>query len=337
LSLLSFTESGIYCQKGDFYIDPWRPVDRAIITHGHADHARPGHKYYLCHDDAYPILQYRLGPSNNIETLSYGKTQTINGVKVSLHPAGHIIGSAQVRVEYQGEIWVISGDYKIHDDGLTTPFEPVRCHAFITECTFGLPVYRWPSQNSEIQRVREWWQANQAEGKGSLLIAYSLGKAQRMLQAVGNDLGPVFTHGSVANINHQFRDAGFNLPQAPKLDQSTPKKDLKKALFLAPSSVIGTGWTKRFEPYSIAMASGWMMLRGTKRRRSVDRGFVISDHVDWLELNEAVKATGAETIYTTHGYTDVSARWFREQGYEAYEVTTQFEGETDEPEGDENG
>ncbi len=328
--MLSFTDKGIYCANGDFYIDPWQPVERAVITHGHADHARPGHRYYLCHSNSYPVLQYRLGQDNSIETLPFEKTRTINGVKVSLHPAGHIIGSAQVRVEYQGEIWVVAGDYKIHDDGLTTPFEPVPCHNFITECTFGLPVYRWPSQDTEVQKIRDWWHANQKEGKSSLLIAYSLGKAQRLLHAIGNDLGPILTHGSVANINQQFRDAGFHLPEAPKLDQSIPKADLKKALLLAPSSVIGTGWTKRFEPYSIAMASGWMMLRGTKRRRSVDRGFVISDHVDWDELNQAVKATGAETIYTTHGYTDVATHWFRQQGYEAHEVTTQFEGEADE-------
>ncbi len=330
MALLTFSENGIYCEPGGFYIDPWRPVKKAVITHAHSDHCRYGNNHYLCHEFAYPILQYRLGSEAKVETLAYEESKAINGVKVSFHPAGHILGSAQVRVAYQGEVWVVSGDYKIHEDGLTTPFEPVPCHAFITECTFGLPVYRWPDPTEEIRRIREWWQNNQQEGKGSLLVVYSLGKAQRLLKAIGNDLGPVFTHGSIANINQVFREVGIELPEAPKLDQSISKDQCKKGLFLAPPSAIGTGWTKRFEPYSTAMASGWMTLRGAKRRRAADRGFVISDHVDWQELNQAIRETGASTIYATHGYNDVVTRWLREQGYEAYEVSTEYGGEADE-------
>jgi len=324
LGLLTFTEKGIYCEQGDFYIDPYRPVNRAVITHAHADHARPGSSWYLCQENAYPVLQYRLGKAAKIATVPYREVRHVNGVRVSLHPAGHIIGSAQVRVEYRGEIGVVSGDYKIHEDGVTTPFEPVRCHTFITECTFGLPVYHWPDAARTVEQIREWWQSNQSAGKGSLLLAYSLGKAQRLLHAIGQDLGPVYTHGAIANVNQVFRDAGISLPEAPKLSSYTPKEHLRQALFLAPPSVQGSGWTKRFEPYSTAMASGWMMLRGTKRRKALDRGFVMSDHVDWEGLKRAVRETGASTIYTTHGYTDVFTRWLREQGYEAHALATSF-------------
>ena len=328
--LLTFTDKGIYCQAGYFYIDPWQPVGKAVITHGHADHARAGCGAYLCHHDSKPILNYRLGSDARLETVAYGETTTIHGVQVTLYPAGHIPGSAQVKVEYQGEIWVVSGDYKVHADALTVPYEPVKCHAFITECTFGLPVYKWPDPEAEVQRIRQWWSENQSHQKASLLIGYSVGKAQRLLKAIGNDLGPVFTHGSIANINAQLQAYGIPLPSAPKLDQHTPKQDLRQALILAPPSAIGTGWTKRFEPFSMAMASGWMSLRGTKRRKAMDRGFVLSDHVDWPEVNQAIRETEASTIYTTHGYTGILTKWLREQGYEAYEVETQYESEGEE-------
>ncbi|HMJ46095.1 MAG TPA: hypothetical protein VK498_02110, partial [Ferruginibacter sp.] len=174
MPLIEFTDKGLYCPQGNFYIDPWKPVDRAVITHAHSDHARPGHKYYLCHHFTKPLLQLRLG-ENNYETIGWNETVFMNGVAVSLYPAGHIIGSSQVRVEYNGEVWVFSGDYKTEHDGLSTSFEPVKCNSFISECTFGLPIYKWKSQDQIFADIKNWIYKNQEEKKISVFIAYSLG------------------------------------------------------------------------------------------------------------------------------------------------------------------
>lgn len=325
-ALLTFTDRGIYCDAGDFYIDPWRPVDRALITHGHSDHARPGMARYLATEAAAPVIRHRLGEIV-LETIRYGETRQIGGVSVSFHPAGHVPGSAQIRVARRGEVWVVSGDYKTMPDGLSEPFAPVLCHAFITECTFGLPVFKWTSQDVLRAQINGWWAANAAAGRPSLLGAYALGKAQRLLATVDAGIGPILTHGAVENTNAVLRAQGLALPATIRVTPDTRAKDHPGALVLATPSALSGPWARRFPGASTAFASGWMALRGVRRRRAADRGFVVSDHADWDGLNTAIRATGAERIFVTHGYTSVFRRWLEEQGFDAKVVATDYQGE----------
>ncbi|WP_108260912.1 ligase-associated DNA damage response exonuclease [Mangrovicoccus ximenensis] len=324
--VLSFTERGIHCPAGGFHIDPWRPVERAVITHGHSDHARPGHGSYLCTPEAAPVIRHRLG-GIRIETLRYGEPRRIGEATVSLHPAGHLPGSAQVRVEVAGEVWVVSGDYKTEADGLCEPFEPVRCHTFISECTFGLPVFRWAPQSEVMAEIDTWWAENRAAGRMSILGAYSLGKAQRLLAGIDGSAGPILTHGAVEATNEVLRAQGYDLPATIRVTPETQPKDHPGALVIAPPAALGTPWARRFGPSSAGFASGWMRLRGVRRRRGMDRGFVLSDHADWDGLNTAIRATGAERVFVTHGYTSVFRRWLEDQGYDAGIVETEFAGE----------
>jgi putative mRNA 3-end processing factor len=327
MSLITFTKQGMYVPQADVYIDPWRPVPRAFITHGHSDHARWGCTSYLTHNHNIPILQRRLG-AQQYQGVAYGQNIEINGVKFSFHPAGHVLGSSQVRVEYKGEIWVASGDYKTQFDGISTAFEPIQCHTFITESTFGLPVYNWREQQDVIADINQWWQQNKQIGKCSIIFAYSLGKAQRILANVDASIGTIFVHSAVANINEAYAEAGVLLPPYQKVSADIDKSSYKGALIIAPASSDNTPWMKKFEPYSTGIASGWMALRGARRRMSADKGFVLSDHADWQGLNDAIKETNAQKVIVTHGYTQVFARWLTEQGYEAHAIETRFTGET---------
>jgi putative mRNA 3-end processing factor len=330
--LLRLTDRGLYCSQGDFFVDPWAPVERAVITHVHSDHARWGSRRYLVAAPGLVIARRRLGADAEIVAVEYGEVTTRNGVNVSFHPAGHILGSAQVRIEHRGEVWVVSGDYKLDDDPTCAPFEPVRCHTFITEATFGLPIYRWPPATQVFAEINAWWRANQAAGKASVLFAYALGKAQRLAAGVDASVGPIFAHGAVQGINDLYRAAGVTLPQTRYAGAAARDTDWSQALIIAPTSARDTPWLRRFGRISDGFASGWMRVRGQRRRRSVDRGFVLSDHVDWPRLMLAVRETGAERVFVTHGYTAVVARWLNEQGLEAHPLETRFEG--DEEEGD---
>ena len=325
--LLQFTNRGIHCPPADIYIDPWQPVDRAMITHGHADHSRWGHKHYLATETAAPAIRYRLGDIK-LETTPFGKVTTINGVKFSFHPAGHILGSAQIRVEYKGEVWVASGDYKLEDDGLAEPFEPVKCDTFITESTFGLPVYDWKPQEVIFDQINQWWRENAAQGKVSFITGYSLGKAQRMLQGFDPSIGKIYTHAAVENLNEVIRAQGVPLPDTIRATKEIPYKDYNGNIVIAPPSVLNSNWMKKLKPVSVGICSGWMTLRGARRRKAVDRGFVLSDHVDWKDLNTAVASTEAERVIVTHGYTKVYTRYLRDQGLRADEAETEYTGET---------
>lgn len=322
--LLTFTSSSIYCAAANVHIDPWKPADFAIITHAHSDHAKPGCKHYLAHKDSASILRLRLGNDISLQTVDYGEKFSIKGVQFSLHPAGHVIGSAQIRVEHKGEVWVASGDYKVQDDYFSVAFEPVRCHTFITESTFGLPIYKWRPQHEVMNDIREWWKENQLQDKASVLMGYALGKMQRILKNLQPFDQKVFAHGAIFNVNEQLRAAGYDLPYIPRVTADIDKKEYRGALILGTSSSLNTPWLKKFEPYSTGYCSGWMAVRGAKNRRSVDRGFVLSDHADWNELNWAVAETGAARVYVTHGYTDTFARWLNEKGIEAREVKTSY-------------
>lgn len=325
--LLRFTSKGIYCERAGIYIDPWRPVDKALITHGHADHSRWGHKSYLATESAAPVIKYRLGDIN-IQTIAYGKSITINGVEFSFHPAGHIIGSAQIRVAYKGEVWVASGDYKLEDDGISEAFEPIKCHTFITESTFGLPIYDWKPQKQIFDDMNQWWRSNAAEGKVTFITGYSLGKAQRILNGLDTSIGKIYTHGAVENVNEVLRHQGVTLPDTIRVTKEIPVKEYNSHIVIAPPGAINSSWMKKFKSVSVGMASGWMALRGARRRRAAERGFILSDHVDWKDLNTVIKATEAQRVIVTHGYTKIYTQYLREQGLEAEAAQTEFTGES---------
>lgn len=330
MDLVVARPEGLYCPPGDFYIDPWKPVERAVITHGHGDHARTGNGHYLAAAAGEGILRARLGDIR-LQTLDYGERLEHGGVTLSLHPAGHVLGSAQVRLEYQGEVWVASGDYKTEADGTCAPFEPVRCHCFITESTFGLPIYRWQPQAALFAEIDAWWRTNQAAGRASVLFCYAFGKAQRILHGIDASIGPILAHGAMEPLNRVYREAGIALPET-RYAGDIPRNDplLRQALVLAPPSAGGSTWMRRFGDYSDAFASGWMMLRGTRRRRGVDRGFVLSDHADWPGLLWAIEQSGAERVFVTHGSVNVLVRYLCEQGLDAQGFSTEY-GDEDEP------
>ena len=327
MTLIIARPEGLYCPPGDFYIDPWRPVDRAVITHGHGDHAHRGNGHYLATRVGAGILKRRLGDDINLDVLEYGETIDHHGVRLSLHPAGHVLGSAQVRLEYRGEVWVASGDYKLENDGTCAPFEHVRCHTFVTESTFGLPIYRWQPQSEIFDDINRWWQQNADAGRASLLYCYSFGKAQRILAGLDPSIGPILAHGAVLPLTDVYRAAGVRLPEIHYAGTFADKAALRRAIVLAPPSSAGTTWLRRFGEISDAFASGWMQLRGTRRRRGVDRGFALSDHADWPGLQKAITETGAERVFVTHGSTSVMVRWLREQGLDAQEFATQYGNE----------
>jgi putative mRNA 3-end processing factor len=329
--LLQPTPLGLYCRDGDFYIDPRRPVKSAVITHGHADHARGGSKCYLCTRDGKAILQARLGSEARIQTLDYGERLDVNGVTLSLHPAGHILGAAQVRLEKKGYVGVVSGDYKTVRDPTCRPLEPQRCHHFISESTFGLPIFRWPAAADIFGEIHSWWLANQAQNRTSVLFAYALGKAQRIIASLAADIGPILTHGAVEAVNQVYRESGVPLPTTRHVGEVRDKGLLARALVVAPPSADNPAWMRRFAHASRAFASGWMRIRGNRRRRSVDRGFVVSDHADWIGLLDTITASGAERVDLTHGYAAEMARWLREKGVSAAAIPD------DGPDGPEGG
>jgi putative mRNA 3-end processing factor len=327
---------GLYCPAGDFYIDPWRPVQRAVITHAHADHARRGHGHYLAAAPAEGVLRSRLGDIT-LQALAYGERIDHFGVRLSLHPAGHVLGSAQVRLEHAGQVWVASGDYFVsgaqadgaEDNRTCAAFEPVRCDCFITESTFGLPIYRWRPQREVFGAIDTWWRANADAGRASLLLAYSFGKAQRILAGVDAGIGPIFVHGAVEPLNQAYRAAGVALPVTELVTSVTDKSRFKRALVIAPPGAQGSPWAQRLGDFSDAFASGWMQLRGARRRQALDRGFVLSDHADWPGLQRAIRATGAERVIVTHGYEAVMVRWLGEQGLLAGSFNTEYGGDDD--------
>jgi putative mRNA 3-end processing factor len=329
MQVLQFTDKGIYCPAGDFYIDPWQPVARAVITHAHSDHARVGNQHYLCHHDSVPLLKLRLGADISVQGAAYGESIRYNGVTISLHPAGHIIGSAQVRVQQENEVWVASGDYKTENDGISGQFEPVRCHTFITESTFGLPIYNWQPQAVIFDNIRRWIGENQQAGKHSVLLGYSLGKAQRLLYHLKDVTEQIWAHGAIYIVNEVLREHGWPMPELHRITPDTPKSAYKNNLIIGPPSAADSSWMRRFNPYALGVCSGWMQVRGNMRRRNADAGFALSDHADWNGLLEAVKATGAEMVYTTHGFSSAFARYLRENGIAAEEVKTAY-GDTDE-------
>lgn len=329
MALISFTNRGIFCKQGGFYIDPWQPVDLAVTTHGHADHVKFGNKAYLCHELTKPVLLQRLGADLPIQTLPYYKEITINGVKLSLFPAGHVIGSSQIRLEYKGEICVISGDYKVEYDGISTAFEPVKCHTFVSESTFGLPIYKWLPQQEVFGKIRNWVSDNHEQLKTSVLIAYSLGKAQRLIKNLAGDQ-KIYVHQSIANLNEGFIKAGVDLPETIRITPELKKEELQKGIVIVPPALADGKWMKSLMSASTGICSGWMQVRAGRRWQSADAGFALSDHADWPGLLTAIKATEAEKVFVTHGFVATFSRYLNEIGIEAEEVTTRYGNEGEE-------
>jgi putative mRNA 3-end processing factor len=322
LRLVKFTKKGIYCIPGKFYLDPWYPVEYAIISHGHADHARWGNKHYLCHNQSKAILQHRIVADISIESLPYNEYKVINGVKVSFHPAGHILGSAQIRLEYKGYIVVFSGDYKTQPDFITTPFEPVKCHEFITESTFGLPIYKWKSEEELQQELQDWIVQNQQNNRTSVFLGYSLGKAQRIMKLVEKE--EIYVHSAIHNLNKAIENSGITLPTTKLLTADFKKTEIQNKIVILPPALLGSKMIKKIPNAATAICSGWMQIRGNRRWKGVDAGFAVSDHADWDGLLSTVKATEAEKVYVTHGSQAVFSKYLNEIGIEAHELKTEF-------------
>jgi putative mRNA 3-end processing factor len=329
-ALIELTPAGFYCPAGGFHIDPWRPVPRAVITHAHSDHARAGSERYLTSTAGEAVLRLRVGADADIRALPYGAEETLGDTRVTLFPAGHVLGSSQVRIEHRGRTTVVAGDYKTAADPqfvadpTCAPFEPVRCDEFISEATFALPIYRWPTPASQFAALNAWWRGNQAAGRTSVVFAYALGKAQRILAGVDATIGPIYVHGAVRRFLNAYEAAGVALPQVLPGTPAMRKAVRGCGLVVAPPSAAGSTWLRSFGRVSTAFASGWMTIRGTRRRRAADRGFVISDHADWDGLLHAVRASEAATIGVTHGTTAAFARWLSESGYDARVYPTRF-------------
>lgn len=329
-SFIRFTAKGIYCVPGKFYLDPWRPVDLALITHGHGDHARWGMKKYLCHRFTEPILKLRIGEDIVVQSVEYGEKLNINGVKVSFFPAGHIVGSAQIRMEYKGRVMVYSGDYKVQDDGISTPFELVKCHEFITESTFGLPIYNWMPPEDYSEKMQTWAARNREHGKTSVFAGYSLGKAQRIMKSLEGS-GRIFVHSSIAHLNEAMESAGIQLPEYEVIDFYENAKETQGEIVIVPPALLDSNVIKKIPERATAICSGWMQVRGSRRWRAADAGFAVSDHADWQGLLQTVRATEAERVYVTHGQTEVFSKYLNEIGLNAEPVTTTFG--TDEEDG----
>jgi len=322
--LVELRPEGLYCPAGDFHIDPWRPVPRAVITHGHGDHARIGMGEYHCSAGSLPILRWRLG-EQRYRVHEHGEPFDIGGARVSLHPAGHVLGSVQVRIEAGGEVWVASGDYKRQPDPTCAPFEPVRCDVFITEATFGLPVYRWPDTREVVRDIVDWRERCAARGEAAVLFCYALGKAQRLLAELAAVTDrPALLHGAIAAGVQVYRDAGIAMLATRAVAEEEKGRDFAGELILAPPSAAGSAWMRRFRGAQTGFASGWMRLRGNRRRRNYDRGFVVSDHADWPDLMRTVRETGARRVIATHGSTDAIVRALNESGVAAEAFRTSF-------------
>jgi putative mRNA 3-end processing factor len=332
-AMLTVTDDGLYCPAGDFFIDPWNPVARALITHAHGDHARPGSKAYLCTTAGARLLRRRFGSDAVIESVPYGRPLAVGDVTVSLHPAGHVLGSAQIRLQSRGPgggegTWVVAGDYKRAADPTCAPFEPVACDTFVTESTFGLPIYRWDSTESVVLDILEWWSANAATGKSSVLFCYAIGKAQRLLAELSRHIDrEIYVHGMLLPMIEAYREEGVAMLPVKSATEQPKGRSFAGEIVLAPLPARGTPWMRRLGTHSDGFASGLMRVRGVRRQRAFDRGFVLSDHADWPALLRTIEETGARRVLATHGHAEPLARYLAERGREAGIIRTAWEGE----------
>lgn len=317
-ALLHPRPEGLYCPPGDFFIDPLVAVDRALITHGHSDHARPGHGRVLATADTLAIMALRLGPEHAAATqaVAYGQTTSVNGVSIRFHPAGHVLGSAQIELAWNGLTIVVSGDYKRASDPTVPPFAPVRCHVFVTEATFGLPVFRHPPAVAEVGKLLH--SVAQFPDRAHLVGAYALGKAQRLMALIrqGGWDKPIWVHGALLRLTDHYRAAGIDLGDIrPVADASGA--DFAGQIVLCPPGALAERWSRRFPDPVHAIASGWMRIRARARQRGAELPLVVSDHADWDELRATIQETGAEQVWVTHGEEDALVHWCRTEGIDA--------------------
>jgi putative mRNA 3-end processing factor len=316
---LRLTPEGLYCVPAQAWIDPWRPVPRALLTHAHADHARPGCGAYWASAPSEGVLRARLGANLPLTSLAYGAPLTLGGARITFHGAGHVLGSAQILIEAAGERWLISGDYKRDPDPSCAPFTPVQADVFISEATFALPIYRWAPTSQVAQAIRDWWQG--APSVPSVLFCYAFGKAQRLLAEL-HALGcreEVLLHGAMQGLMEPYRAEGIAMVPTQPVSALPRGDSLAGRLILAPPSAQRTPWMRRFPLAQTAFASGWMAVRGVRRRRGFGRGFVLSDHADWPSLVRTIVETGAQRVYLTHGHGEALARYLQEvEGIDAH-------------------
>lgn len=330
-TLLQTTPEGLWCEAGGFHVDPWKPVETAVVTHAHADHATPGCGRYLASEHTLEVMRVRFDRTLSGEVIDWGDARELGTCRVSLHPAGHVLGSSQIRIEHRDEVWCVTGDYKREPDPSCEPFEQVECSTLLTESTFGLPVYRWEDSRRVFDEMNEWWRSNARRGRTTVFLAYAFGKAQRILSGLDPTIGPIGIHGALAGPTEVYRSAGIRIPEVLKADRTTAGELAGGGVIVCPPSATGTPWMRRFkgpDGMRLGYVSGWMQVRGRRRWQSVDRGFVLSDHADWPGLLETIRSSGARRIGVTHGSTAVLARYLREiEGLEAFEVPTRFIGE----------
>lgn len=329
-ALLESTPRGLYCTQGGFYIDPLQCVDRAVVSHAHTDHARWGCRHYLAAAKSEHLLRMRLSSEAEFEFRPYGESTTVGGVQISFHPAGHMLGSAQVRLEYRGRVEVVTGDYQLGVNPTCQSWSELPCHLLVTESTFGLPIYRWEDESVSNESINSWWRQNRDDEMCSVLYGYAVGKSQRLIAGLDPSIGPIYTHGAVEKGNEAYRATGIALPETTAVSTLQGKPDYRGAMVVAVPSAHGSTWMRRFGRVRTAMASGWMAVRGARRRRNVDRGFVVSDHVDWPSLLKAIEACDPETVWVTHGYTDAVARYLNENGREAVAIRSGLRQEEEE-------
>lgn len=304
--ILVETSAGMYCPAGQFYIDPVKKVERALITHAHADHARAGMGHYWTSVSGAPLVRKRVGHGSGVTALPFGERFSMGAAVVSFHPAGHVLGSAQIRIEHGGQVWVVSGDYKRDPDPSCEPFEPVACDVFVTECSFAAPQYVWPEPSEIVQRILDWWDQCRSEARCALLCTYALGKSQRVLaELAARRNTTAYLHRNLVPMVKLYRQAGVRMLETEPVDEQVRFKDWAGQLVLAPPGVAGTPWIKRFEPCSLAFASGWMGIDGGKRSgsREWEKGFVLSDHADWEAILKTIEQTGARRVLAMHGHT----------------------------------
>ncbi len=328
MDLVRVEKAGMYCAEGDFYIDPWGPVKNAVITHAHSDHSRMGSENYFASEKSLLIIKHRLGADIKITGKKYGEKFKLGNTTVSFHPAGHILGSSQVRIEAAGQVWVASGDYKRTYDPSCDSFEVVPCDVFISEATFALPLYHWETGKKTAERIYDWWQSDLT--RPSMVFCYALGKAQRILAELQNFTdNTIYLHGSMERLTEIYRQQHIKMLPSQLVTEVSKDYNFNGDLILAPPSAHRSPWMKRFAEPQTAFASGWMQVRGARRRRGYEKGFVLSDHADWNELNQTIEECQAKTIFLTHGKTETLDRYLTEKGFKVRTFKTQFDDQVD--------
>ena len=311
-NLISQKSQGLYCESANIWIDPYKSVEKAIITHAHSDHFTNGCREYICSIETGLLLKKRFGNNINLKTVEYDKKFLINGINFSLHPSGHILGSSQIKIMTDSETWLITSDFKRQKDKTCKSYERLKTDFLICESTFGLPIFNWESTNKIIDKITKW--VNQSEDSTSILFCYSLGKAQRLLSELNRqNFKNIYVHKSINNINTIYKNLGIELEEAKIFDNNLEINNLKDCLLLLPPSLNNQNFLKKFKRFQTGFASGWMSIRALKKRSGFDKGFTISDHADWNGLIKTIKESEAKRVFLNHGDGESLANFLRDK------------------------